>query len=145
MLESQLSQVQQDTLSRIDAAETAEGLEAIRVEVLGRKGTLAQVSKDMGKLTPEERASLGKLLNAAKQSLEGAMEAKKARFESEKLALRLDAEWVDLTLPAPGVRPGSIHPITKIQSEIEELFRSMGFTVLDGPEVETEYNNFDAL
>jgi phenylalanyl-tRNA synthetase alpha chain len=145
MLESQLSQLQQVTLSRIEAAETAEGLEAIRVEVLGRKGTLALISKDMAKLTPEERASVGKLLNAAKQSLEAAMEAKKARFESEKLARRLDAEWVDLTLPAPGVRPGGIHPISKIQAEIEELFRSMGFTVLDGPEVETEYNNFDAL
>ncbi len=145
MLESQLSQLQDDTLARIEAAETAEGLEAIRVEVLGRKGTLALISKDMAKLTPEERASVGKLLNAAKQSLEAAMEAKKARFESEKLARRLDAEWVDLTLPAPGVRPGSIHPISKIQAEIEELFRSMGFTVLDGPEVETEYNNFDAL
>ena len=145
MLESELSHIHQDTLSRIEAAGTAEGLEAIRVEVLGRKGTLTQVGKDISKLTQEERASVGKLLNAAKQALESAMEAKKARFENEKLARRLDAEWVDLTLPAPGVRPGSIHPITKIQSEIEELFRSMGFAVLDGPEVETEYNNFDAL
>jgi phenylalanyl-tRNA synthetase alpha chain len=145
MVESQLSDLQQETIARIEAAATAEELEAVRIEVLGRKGTLAQVSKDMGKLTPEERASVGKMLNAAKQTLEAAMEARKARFESERLAARLASEWVDLTLPAPGVRPGHIHPITKIQSEIEELFHSMGFTVLDGPEVETEYNNFDAL
>jgi phenylalanyl-tRNA synthetase alpha chain len=145
MFEEQLSRLRNETLARIDAASTAEGLEAVRVEVLGRKGSLAQISKDMGKLTPEERASVGKMLNAAKQALEAAMETKKARFEAEATARRLDSEWVDLTLPAPGVRPGSIHPITQIQSEIEELFRSMGFTVLDGPEVETEYNNFDAL
>ena len=61
------------------------------------------------------------------------------------MAARLDAEWIDVTLPAPGPRPGSLHPITQIQTEIEDLFVSLGFMVLDGPEVETEYHNFDAL
>jgi phenylalanyl-tRNA synthetase alpha chain len=141
-----LQQLAEETISRIDRAETPEALEQVRVEVLGRKqGTLAQFSKDMGKLSAEERADIGKQLNAAKQALETALESKKARFESEAMAKRLDSEWVDLTLPAPGVRPGRIHPITKIQSEIEQLFVSLGFTVLDGPEVETEHNNFDAL
>jgi phenylalanyl-tRNA synthetase alpha chain len=85
------------------------------------------------------------LLNAAKQSLESAFEAKKARFEGDVLGRKLDSEWVDLTLPAPGNRPGSLHPLTLIQHEIEEVFTSMGFAVLGGPEVESEYNNFDAL
>jgi len=145
MLEDQLSQLQASARERIEIAENPEAMEAVRIEVLGRKGALAAISKDMGKLTPEERASVGKLLNSAKQSLESAFESKKIRFESEALAKKLDAEWVDLTLPAPGTRPGSLHPLTLIQHEIEEVFTAMGFAVLGGPEVESEYNNFDAL
>jgi len=132
-------------LARIHASTTAEELEAVRVEVLGRKGVLAQLSKDMGKLTPGERAERGKFINAAKQTLEGACDRLRTSFENAVLARRLDAEWMDLTVPAPGVRPGSLHPITQIQWEIEDLFRSLGFSVLDGPEVETEHHNFDAL
>jgi phenylalanyl-tRNA synthetase alpha chain len=132
-------------LARIVNASNPEELESVRVDVLGRKGTLAAVSKDMGKLTPEERKATGAALNAAKQQLETAFEAKKTAFDAAILNAKLDAEWLDLTLPAAGIAPGSLHPITQIQQEIEDLFRSLGFTVLDGPEVETEYHNFDAL
>src|ERR1700733_15213179 len=132
-------------LARIQSAETAEELEAVRVEVLGRKGVLTQLSKDMGKLPAEERATRGKFINAAKQALEDAWEWRKSEFERAAMAKRLDAEWLDLTVPSTGVKPGSLHPITQIQWEIEDLFRSLGFTVLDGPEVETEHHNFDAL
>ena len=132
-------------LGRIQQAATTEELEAVRVEVLGRKGVLAGLSKDMGKLSPEERAARGKLINSAREALENAWGSAKAAFEKIALDSRLDSEWLDLTIPAPGPRPGALHPITLIQWEIEDLFRSMGFTVLDGPEVETEYHNFDAL
>ena len=132
-------------LARIESAASAEELEAVRVEVLGRKGVLQALSKDMGKLTPEERAVRGKFINTAKQVLETAYESCKAVFENAALARRLESEWLDLTVPSPGPRPGSLHPITQIQWEIEDLFRSLGFSVLDGPEVETEYYNFDAL
>ncbi len=132
-------------LERIHSSANLADLEAVRVDVLGRKGVLAQLSKDMGKLTSEERVQRGKFINAAKQSLEGAYDALKAKFESEALAARLDAEWLDLTVPAPGPKRGALHPVTQIQWEIEDLFRSMGFSVLDGPEVETEHHNFDAL
>jgi phenylalanyl-tRNA synthetase alpha chain len=145
MLEDRLSQLKEDALARIQGAAGAEDLEAVRVEVLGRKGALAEISKGLGKLPADERARIGKLLNEAKQAVEAAIESRKAQFEAEALARRLDAEWLDLTLPAPGTRPGSLHPITQIQAEIEDLFTSLGFTVLDGPEVETEYHNFDAL
>ncbi len=145
MLDDQLSQLKSLARSRIEAAESPEALEAVRIDVLGRKGSLTQISKDMGKLSPEERASTGKLLNGAKQELEGAFETKKARFEAGALSLKLDSEWIDLTLPAPGTRPGSLHPLTQIQHEIEDVFNSMGFSILGGPEVESEYNNFDAL
>jgi len=132
-------------LSRIGAAQTSEELEAVRVDVLGRKGVLTQLSRDMGKLSAEERVVRGKFINASKQALETAWDKKKSAFDRAALAQRLDCEWMDLTVPASGVAPGSLHPITQIQWEIEDLFRSMGFTVLDGPEVETEFHNFDAL
>ena len=145
MLEKRIGEIQEDALARIGAAKSDEELDAVRVEALGRKGTLAQISKEMGKLAPEERAAAGKLLNAAKQALEEAFERRKREFDQAALSQRLDAEWIDLTLPAPGPRAGSLHPITQIQMEIEDLFVSLGFMVLDGPEVETEYHNFDAL
>jgi phenylalanyl-tRNA synthetase alpha chain len=145
MLETTLSEMEVSALARINASSTPEELEAVRVEVLGRKGALALISRDMGKLAPEERARVGKQLNAVKQAVEAAIEAKKARFEEAALRARLESEWIDLTLPAPPPRPGSLHPQTIVQNEIEDLFVSMGFTVLDGPEVESEWNNFDAL
>jgi len=145
MLESTLSELASAARAQIDAAATPEVLEAVRVEFLGRKGSLAEISGQMGKLPPEQRVTVGKLLNAVKQELEAAVEARKSAFDADALRAQLDAEWLDLTLPPPGVRPGSLHPLTQIQSEIEDLFTSLGFTMLDGPEVETEYNNFDAL
>ncbi len=145
MLEDELSKLQAGAAARIAAAENTDALEAIRVEVLGRKGALAVIGKEMAKLPPEERGSIGKRLNAVKQELERAFDHYKSVYEDASLARKLDTEWVDLTLPAPGTRPGSLHPVTQVQHEIEEVFTSMGFTVLDGPEVETEYNNFDAL
>jgi phenylalanyl-tRNA synthetase alpha chain len=132
-------------LARIVSAATLDELESVRVDNLGRKGALTLVGKEMGKLAPEERAPVGKLLNAARQKLEDALEAKKKAFDETALRARLDSEWIDLTLPAPGARRGHLHPITRIQRELEGLFASLGFAVLDGPEVETEYYNFDAL
>jgi phenylalanyl-tRNA synthetase alpha chain len=144
-MESSLSDLATTSLASIAAATTAEELESIRVRVLGRKGALADAGKVMGKLAAEDRARVGKLLNQTKSAVEEALNARKAEFDSAALAHRLDAEWLDLTLPASGVAPGSVHPLTQIQHEIEDLFRSMGFAVLDGPEVEDEYHNFDAL
>jgi phenylalanyl-tRNA synthetase alpha chain len=144
-IDKTISQARDSALERIRDAQTPDELESARVEVLGRKGVLAGVSKEFGRLTPEDRARIGKLLNAVKQELEATFESKKSAFAAAALNARLESEWVDLTLPAPPPRRGSLHPVTIIQSEIEDLFLSMGFTVLDGPEVETEYNNFDAL
>src|SRR5262245_40559641 len=144
-MQIELAELESEAQARIEAADTPEALEVVRVDVLGRKGKLTQVSSRMRDLTAEERAVAGKLLNTVKQTVEAAFESKRQRFDTDALARKLDSEWVDLTLPAPGVAPGSLHPITRIQHEIEELFTSLGFTILAGPEVETEYNNFDAL
>src|SRR5579885_1320652 len=145
MLEAQLEELRRATLAAFASAVSLEELEEARVEALGRKGTLAQISKEFGKLAPDGRARLGKLLNSVKDDLETAYEDKKTRFDKAELAERLAKEWIDVTLPAPGVRPGSLHPITQLQNEIEDLFTSLGFAVLYGPEVETEEHNFDAL
>ncbi len=143
--ESVISELRDTTLKALDAAATLEALETIRVDALGRKGKLAEVSKTFGKLAPEERKSLGILLNAAKQELESGLDSRKSALESVALDARLASEWFDLTTPAPGIRPGHLHPVTQVQREIEDLFVSLGFAIMDGPEVEQEYYNFDAL
>ncbi len=145
MLEQKLEELRRATLAAFAEAISLEELEDGRVGALGRKGTLAQISKEFGKLGAAEKASLGKLLNSVKEDLETDYQDKKQRFEEAELAERLAKEWIDVTLPAPGVRPGSLHPITQLQQEIEDLFTSLGFAILDGPEVETEEHNFDAL
>jgi phenylalanyl-tRNA synthetase alpha chain len=145
MQESVLSELEAGARTRIQAAATAEELERVRVEVLGRKGALAEISKGLGKLPPDERAAVGRQLNAVKQALEEALRLRQAEFQQAATAARLDAEWIDFTLPAPPPERGHLHPISRIQAEIEDVFTALGFTVLDGPEVETEYHNFDAL
>ncbi len=145
MLRHTLEELQVSGLEKIQQAATRDELERARVELLGRKGSLAQISKQLPSLPPEERAQVGYLLNTLKETLERAYQERKAQLEELELRQRLEREWVDLTLPAAGPRPGSLHPITQVQQELEDLFISMGFTVLSGPEVETEYNNFDAL
>jgi phenylalanyl-tRNA synthetase alpha chain len=145
MLDPSIQELEARSLERVSAASSEEELEAVRVDALGRKGPLAQAGKEMGKLAPAERASFGKLLNSARQNIEQALSAKQQILAEAALQKRLDAEWLDVTVPAPGVRRGHLHPITRIQRELEDLFRSLGFAVLDGPEVEDEYHNFDAL
>jgi phenylalanyl-tRNA synthetase alpha chain len=145
MLDESILELEARSLERIAAAASEEELEAVRVDALGRKGPLAQAGKDMGKLPPAERAAFGKLLNSARQNIEQALAARKQILAEDALRARLDAEWLDVTLPAPGPRRGHLHPITRIQRELEDLFSSLGFAVLDGPEVEDEYHNFDAL
>src|ERR1700694_5466363 len=103
MLERSIQELESGSLARIASARSPEELEAVRVAVLGRKeGALTQMMKEMGKLPPEERKSAGKLINAAKQKLEEALASKEKQFAEAALGARLDAEWIDLTLPAPG-------------------------------------------
>src|SRR3954466_14435837 len=104
MLDQSIQDLLSRSLARIESAQSPEELEAVRVEALGRKGALAGFSKDMGKLSPEERKTIGIGLNDAKQRLEAAYESRKQQFDRDALRARLDAEWLDLTLPAHGPR-----------------------------------------
>ena len=127
MLDESIQELVSRSLARIAAANSLDELEAVRVDALGRKAGLSQISKEMGKLAPEERKRIGQLLNAARQKLEAALESQEAVLRpTPPSRARLDAEWVDLTLPAPGPRRGHLHPITRIQRELEELFVSLG-------------------
>src|SRR5262249_26105869 len=105
MLEDRLAELRASALARIAAAGSPEDLELGRVDVLGRKGKLAQISKEMGKVPPEQRGAVGKRLNEVKQEIEAAFETKSSGFAEAELRARLDSEWIDLTLPAPGLRP----------------------------------------
>src|SRR5258708_23214508 len=102
MIEARLSELRSDALARIAAAGSPEDLELVRVDVLGRKGTLAGISKEMGKVPPEQKGAVGKLLNAVKQEVEAELESKATQFADAALRARLEAEQRDLTLPAPG-------------------------------------------
>ncbi|MEP7363267.1 MAG: phenylalanine--tRNA ligase subunit alpha [Acidobacteriota bacterium] len=144
-LAATLQELKDSALVRIAQATTLDELEAIRVEAVGRKGVLANAGKEMAKVAKDERAAMGQLLNAVKTSIESALDEKTTSFSTAALNERLASEWVDLTLPAPGVKPGALHPVTQVQRYLEEVFTSMGFAVLSGPEVETEFHNFDAL
>jgi len=145
VLEDKIQSLHSHALHQLQASTTLEAVEAVRIEALGRKGKLNELSKELGKLPPDQRGPQGKLLNAAKQDLESQIDARKAVLEEAALNQRLESEWLDLTTPAPGIRPGSLHPVTQVQQELEQLFASLGFAVVDGPEVETEHYNFDAL
>ena len=140
-----MQEQQRSALAAIAAAQTEEQLEAVHVQYLGRKAYFGQAGKLLGAIPAEERPAFGKAFNAIKQTLEEAYAKRGADIRLRAQNARLGGEWMDLTLPAPGPRPGSLHPVTRIQNEIEDLFTSLGFAVLDGPEVETEYHNFDAL
>lgn len=126
-----------------------EEIEEIRIRFLGRKGELTQILRGLGDLSPEKRGAMGKLANEIKAKIEAAIESKIEALRNSKFSRLLDEEWIDASLDSPGttggIARGHLHPISQIQYEIEDIFTSMGFTVLDGPEVETDYYNFEAL
>jgi phenylalanyl-tRNA synthetase alpha chain len=117
----------------------------LKVRFLGRKGSLTAILKGLGALSAEERQTVGQLANRLKVEFEAALDARREDIEKESLARRLEAEWLDVTLDAGRRPPGCLHPTSQVQYEIEDVFTAMGFQILDGPEVETELFNFEAL
>jgi phenylalanyl-tRNA synthetase alpha chain len=120
-------------------------LEQAKARYLGRAGALTQLLKGLSKLPPQERPAFGGRVNAAKERLEAALEEQRGRIEASRLESQLAQETLDVTLPGKGLAVGGLHPVTRTQERIERLFRSMGFEVADGPEIETDYYNFTAL
>jgi phenylalanyl-tRNA synthetase alpha chain len=123
----------------------ADQLEQAKSRYLGKSGALTGVLKGLGKLPAAERPAMGGRINAAKEKLETALRAQREKIQSEKLESRLKEEALDVTLPGRGLGLGGLHPVTRTLERIETLFRSVGFEVADGPEIETDYYNFTAL
>ena len=140
-----LEQIRQEALAALEAAGDAQELDALRVKYLGKKGALTALLKQMGKLSPEERPVMGQLANEVREALTGALERRQRELEAAALDCRLKTETVDVTIPGTPVRIGHRHPMYIALDEIKDIFVGMGFTVLDGPEVELAEYNFDRL
>ena len=140
-----IEQLVSTATAQISACEGLQQLEEIRTSYLGKKGALTAELKNLGKLSAEERPAHGKLINVAKQQLTEALESRKAVLNEQALASALAAESIDVTLPARGVGRGGAHPVSLVMTRIEDIFERAGFQVAEGPEVEDDYHNFEAL
>ena len=120
-------------------------IDEIRVKYLGKKGELTALLKQMGSLTPEERPIMGQMVNDAKAKLEELVGEKAAQLKEKATELKLKAEEIDITMPAKSVKVGKLHPLNTVLNDMIDIFQSMGFDVLDGPEVETDHYNFECL
>ncbi|MFA5580409.1 MAG: phenylalanine--tRNA ligase subunit alpha [Paracoccaceae bacterium] len=132
-------------LGAITGAATEAALEDIRIAAMGKQGEVALKMRELGKMSPEQRQVMGPKLNALKDEITAALAARKAAFEDAALDARFRAEWLDVTLPARPRRVGSIHPVSRVTEEVTAIFADMGFAVAEGPQVEGDWFNFDAL
>ncbi len=139
---SKLVEEAHDALSKI---ESLTDLDQVRVRFLGKKGAFTALMKQLGGLAPEERPKAGQVINEAKQTVQALINEKKAELEAAALAAKLAAEAVDVTLPGRNVDIGGLHPVTRTLNRIERLFAQAGFTVAQGPEIEDDWHNFEAL
>ena len=144
-MKEQLANIRAQALAAFEAAQDSAALDALRVQYLGKKGELTAVLKQMGKLSPEERPAMGQLANEVRAALEEAIERTSKKLEEKALEERLKAEALDVTIPGKSVKLGHKHPMYVALDEIKDIFVGMGFTILDGPEVELAYYNFDRL
>ncbi|TGD73536.1 phenylalanine--tRNA ligase subunit alpha [Mangrovimicrobium sediminis] len=129
----------------IEAAADAAALEQLRVDYLGKKGQITALLKGLGKLSPEERPEAGARINVVKQDLQDLIGERKAAMENAAVAEKLAAETIDVTLPGRGQSTGGIHPVTRTMERMEDFFGAIGFEVVEGPEIEDDYHNFEAL
>lgn len=144
-MEEQLRELRLQMFKKVQDAQSAEALESIRIQYLGKKGELTALLKLMGKLSPQEKPVIGKLVNELRAEFEASMESKAEELKQASRKLRLEAEKIDVTQDIDRFRIGHRHPLQKTMEELEDLFISMGFRVEEGPEVETVENNFDKL
>ena len=138
-----LQRIKENALTAIRNTDTE--LEQIRIQYLGKKGELTSVLRGMGVLSPEERPIIGQLANEVRAEIEAALSEKAAMVNQKALEEKLKAEKIDVTLPTTVSRMGHLHPLTQVQRSIEDIFIGMGFSIAEGPEVEYDYYNFQAL
>ena len=144
-MREQLEQIKNLAMASLDAATTPEALEELRVRVLGKKGELTAVLKQMGKLSAEERPVMGQIANSVRAAIEEKMEERKAAINASVLEAKLIAETIDVTIPGTNVQMGHEHPMNKVLQEIKDIFVGMGYQIVDGPEIELADYNFTRL
>jgi len=141
----ELEQLAEKANQAVIASDSSQALEQVRVDFLGKKGLVTQHMKSLGKLSAEERPKAGQVINQVKQQIQQAIEARKTALQTAALAARLASEKLDITLPGRGQHTGGLHPVTRTMERIEDLFIQLGFEVAEGPEIEDDYHNFEAL
>ena len=144
-MKRQLEQIKTAALEAIKTAENSADCENVRVKYLGKKGELTAILKMMGGLSPEERPIMGQLVNTAKAEVESALSAKVTEMQAAAEELKLKEETIDITMPAKTDKTGKLHPLNTVLNDMIDIFQSMGFDVVDGPEVETDHYNFECL
>ena len=144
-MSARLEKLASEALGELSGASSMDAVLQLKTRYLGRKGEVASLLKELGSLSPEERKKAGEAINIVKARLEEAIDAKAAAIEALERAERLSKERIDITLPGRCIRPGRMHPVTQVMEEIEEIFSGLGFDVAEGPEVELDYYNFEAL
>ena len=144
-MKEQLEKIRQEALGALESVKDAGELDALRVRFLGKKGELTAILKQMGGLSPEERPIIGQLANKIRAELEENIESASKDFKEKADELKLKAETIDITMPAEPAVTGKLHPLNTVLNDLIDLFQSMGFDVVDGPEVETDHYNFEAL
>ncbi|OGA43447.1 MAG: phenylalanine--tRNA ligase subunit alpha [Betaproteobacteria bacterium RIFCSPLOWO2_12_FULL_62_13] len=140
-----LDAIVSEALALFAGIDDADQLEQAKARYLGKSGALTELLKGLGKLPSAERPAMGSRINAAKDKLETALKAQREKIQHRKLETKLAEEALDVTLPGRGLGLGGLHPVTRTMERIEALYRSLGFEVADGPEIETDYYNFTAL
>ncbi len=140
-----ISNIKEEALSLLENVASSEELDALRVRFLGKKGELTSVLKGLGKATPEERPVIGQLANEVRALIEDKISGKKNELEEKKLTEGFEKEKLDVTMPGKKLSLGSRHPISQVDERLKSIFMGMGFSVVEGPEVELDYYNFEAL
>ncbi len=140
-----LMNIKERAISELEKVVNLEELEQMRIKFLGKKGELTQVLRGMGGLSKEERPIVGQIANEVRAEIEEGLEALKEKLKSETKKIKLNAEKIDISIPGKEISVGHRHPLITTMEELENIFMNMGFSIVQGPEVETVYNNFDAL
>jgi phenylalanyl-tRNA synthetase alpha chain len=144
-VEQQLEKLMSEAQQAISVAADLQSLDQVRVNYLGKKGSITEMMKELGKLPAEQRPEAGQVINRAKQTIQSAIEAKKETLQSAKLEAQLASETIDVTMPGRSRGMGGLHPVTRVLYRIEDLFNQLGFEIAEGPEIEDDFHNFEAL
>ena len=144
-MKEKLQALEEEVLKALETVTTVEGLKELKVQYLGKKGSLTEILRGMGALSPEERPVIGQMVNEIRGKLDNVISAKESELEKKELASKLANEKVDITMPGRKPQAGHLHPVTLTLREMKKVFMRMGFDVMEGPEIENDYFNFEAL